>query len=87
MSWEGMVEKSVCLSEITSKHSPFTLSNLASLNLVSIVRCSSPPSHPVSHDTRRVDPSDIAFSLSLHRHSCMSILLPLDLSFHNKQKN
>jgi hypothetical protein len=53
-------------------HSPITLSNLSSLNLVSIFRCSSPPRNPVY--ARRVDPSALALSLSSHRHSYISIL-------------
>jgi hypothetical protein len=51
---------------------PFTLSNLSDLNLVSVFRCSSPPRNPVY--VRRVDPLSLAFSLSLHRHSYISIL-------------
>jgi hypothetical protein len=47
-------------------HSPITLSNLSSLNLVYIFRCSSPPYNPVY--PRRVDLSALAFSLSSHRH-------------------
>jgi hypothetical protein len=38
------------------------LANLSSINLVSIFRCSSPPRNPVY--VRRVDPSDLDFSLS-----------------------
>ena len=37
--------------------------------------------------TRRVDLSALAFSLSSHRHSCISLLfLALVLSLNNKQK-
>ncbi len=50
----------------------FTLSNLSPLNLVSISRCSSPPRNPVY--ARRVDPSVLAFNLSLHRHPYLCIL-------------
>ena len=45
-------------------HSPITLANLSSINLVSIFRCSSPPDNPVY--LRRVDPSALSFSLSSH---------------------
>ncbi len=48
-------------------HSPITLANLSSINLVSIFRCSSPPHNPVY--VRRVDPQALALSLSSHRHS------------------
>ena len=44
-----------------------------SRNLVSIVRCSSPPHNPVY--VSRVDPSGLVFSLSLHRQSFISILI------------
>ncbi len=47
-------------------HSPITLSNLSSLNLVYIFWCSSPPYNPVY--LRRVDLSDLTFSLSSHRN-------------------
>ncbi len=54
-------------------HSPITLSNLSSLNLVSIFRCSSPPHNPVY--PRRVDPSTLVFSLQVHyTDSYISIL-------------
>ncbi len=46
------------------------ISNLSSINLVSIFRCSSPPHNLVYG--RRVDPSALAFSLSSHRHSYTS---------------
>jgi hypothetical protein len=42
------------------------------INLVSILWCSSPPRNPVY--PRRVDPSAVAFSLSSHRHSYISLL-------------
>ncbi len=45
--------------------SPSQTSNLSPLSLVSIFRCPSPPWNPVY--VRRVDPSVLAFSLSLHR--------------------
>ncbi len=44
---------------VTITHSPITLSNLSSIDLVSIFRCSSPPLHPVY--TRCVDPSVLDF--------------------------
>jgi hypothetical protein len=53
-------------------HSPFTLSNLSSLNLVFIFSCSSPPRNPVS--VRRVDLADLDLSRSSHQHSYLSIL-------------
>ena len=46
---------------------PITLSNLSSINFVSIFRCSSSPRNPVY--ASRVDLSAVAFSLSSHRHS------------------
>ncbi len=52
--------------------SPVTLANLSSINLVSNFRCSSPPWNPVY--VRCVDPSALAFSLSSHRHSYLSLL-------------
>ena len=45
-----------------STHPPLTLSNLSSLNLVSIFRCPRPPCNPAY--VRRLDPSVLAFSLS-----------------------
>jgi hypothetical protein len=38
---------------VTISHSPITLANLSSINLVSIFRCPSPPRNPVYE--RRVD--------------------------------
>ena len=53
-------------------HSPITLSKLSPLDLVSIFRCPSPP-HNLVH-ARTVDPSVLAFSLSLlHRHPYICI--------------
>jgi hypothetical protein len=50
------------------KHiSPITLTNISFINLVLIFRCSSSPRNPVY--VRRVDFSDLVFSLSSHRHS------------------
>jgi hypothetical protein len=52
---------------------PITLFNLSSINLVVyIFGCSSPPHNPVY--VRCVDPSALAFSLSSHRHSWISLL-------------
>jgi hypothetical protein len=56
----------------TFSHSPITLANLSSINLVSILRCSSPPRNPVY--ARRVVPSGLTCSLSSHRHSYISLL-------------
>jgi hypothetical protein len=49
-----------------------TLSNLSSINLVFIFRCSSPPKNPVY--VRRVKPSTFVFSLSSHRQSYIGLL-------------
>jgi hypothetical protein len=76
---------------VTISHSPITLRNLSSINLVSIFRCSSPPRNPVY--TRRVDPSDLPVSLSSHRHSYTSLLFTLRLIIntevvcHDRQLN
>jgi hypothetical protein len=53
-------------------HPSSTLSNLSSINLVSIFRCSSPPINPVY--VSRVDLSPLSFRLSSHRHSYISLL-------------
>jgi hypothetical protein len=66
-------------------HSPITLSDFSSINLVFILTCSSPPRHTVY--VRHVDFSTLVFSLSSHRHSYISLHLALDLSFHNKQQD
>jgi hypothetical protein len=47
--------------------SSITLANISSISLVFIFRCSSSPNNPVYE--RRVDFSDLVFSLSSHRHS------------------
>ncbi len=60
-------------SSLVITHSPITLANLSSVNLVSIFRCSSSPHNPVY--VRRVVQSVLVFSLSSHRHSCGSLLL------------
>jgi hypothetical protein len=57
---------------VTISHSPITLANLSSINLVFIFRCSSSPRNPVY--VSRVDPSVLSFSLSSHRHSYISFL-------------
>ncbi len=68
----------------TNTHSPITLTNFSSISLVCIFRCSSPPRNTVY--ARRVDLSDLAFSLSSHRHSHIQVFcLALASSFHNKQ--
>jgi hypothetical protein len=53
-------------------HSPITFANISFINLVSIFRCSSPTHNPVY--TSRVHPSVLAFSLSSHRHTDVSLL-------------
>ena len=50
-----------------------TSSPRLNINLVSILRCSSPPRHPAY--TRRVDPSGLTFSHSSYRHSYPSVLV------------
>jgi hypothetical protein len=61
---------------VSRSHSPITLTvwhtDLSSITLVSIFRCSSPPRNPVY--VRRVNPSALAFRLSSHRHSYISVL-------------
>ena len=47
-------------------------SKTGNINLDSIFRCCSSPRNPVY--ARRVDPSALAFSLSSHRHSYISLL-------------
>jgi hypothetical protein len=56
----------------SNSHSPITLTNLSSINLVSISRCSSPPHNPVY--VRRVGPSDLDNSLASYRHSYIGLL-------------
>jgi hypothetical protein len=53
-------------------YSPITLANILSINLVSIFRCSSPPSNPVY--VSRVDPLTLVFSLSSYRQSYISLV-------------
>ncbi len=70
-------------SSITSKsHSPFTLTNFSSFNLVFVFRCSSSTNNPVS--VWCVDSSFLVFSLSSHRYSNVSLLF-ISLLIHNKQ--
>jgi hypothetical protein len=58
---------------ITSRtYSPITLTNISSINLVSIFRCSSPPRNTVY--SRRVDPSSLDFRISLYRQSYIGLL-------------
>jgi hypothetical protein len=58
---------------VSASHSPsHSQTSRRSINLVSIFRCSSPPRNPVY--ARRVDHSALAFSLSSHRHSYISLL-------------
>ncbi len=49
-----------------------TLTNISSINLVSIFRCSSSPRNPVY--VRSVDSSALVFSLSSHRHSYIGLV-------------
>jgi hypothetical protein len=53
-------------------YSPITLTNISFINLVFIFRCSSSPINPVY--VRRVDFSDLVFSLSSHRHSYIGLV-------------
>ncbi len=53
-------------------HSPITLGNLSSINLVSIFRYSSPPRNPVY--VRYVDSSPLGFSLSSDRHTYIGLV-------------
>ncbi len=59
--------RTFCAFLIHNKRSKGTLTNLSSINLVFIFRCSSSPRNPVY--SRHVDFSTLGFSLSLHRHS------------------
>jgi len=56
----------------TNSHSPITLANLSSINLVSIFRCSSPPCNPVY--TRCVDPSTLPLVFHHTGHSYISLI-------------
>jgi hypothetical protein len=51
---------------VSRSHTHPSLTNISSINLVSIFSCSSSPRNPVY--VRRVDPSTLAFSISSHRH-------------------
>jgi hypothetical protein len=55
---------------------------ISSMNLVFVLRCSSPPSDPVY--TRRVDSSGLVFSLSSHHHSIKVLSWTLTSSIDNK---
>ncbi len=67
-----------------STYSPITLVNISPINLVFNFRCSSSSSNTVY--VRRVDFSDLVFSLSSHRHSHRSYLyLSLYRFIINKQ--
>ena len=52
------------------------------LNIVSIFRCTRPPSNPVF--VRRLHPSVLVFSLSLHRHLFVCILFNSRFIYCNK---
>jgi hypothetical protein len=69
---------------IVSKSHTHPSHSQTSINLVSIFRCSSPPSNPVY--ARRVDPSALVFSLSSHRHSYTGLLFSSRFIIHKKQK-
>ncbi len=57
---------------ISKSHSPITLANISSINLVSIFRYSSSSSNPVY--VRHVHSSSLGFSLSSHRQSCIGLV-------------
>ncbi len=57
---------------ISRTHSPITLANISSINVISIFRCSSSTRNPVY--VRRVDSSSLVFSLSSHRHSYIGLV-------------
>jgi hypothetical protein len=61
-----------CPYSFTNTHSPITLTNFSSINLVFIFRCSCPPRNTVYE--RRVDLSVWTVSLSSHWHSYISLL-------------
>jgi hypothetical protein len=58
--------------DVKVTHSSITLGNLSFINFVSIFKCSSPSRNPGY--VSRVDPPDLPFSLSSHRHSHISLL-------------
>jgi hypothetical protein len=60
------------VSIISKSHSPITLVNFSSINLVSIFRYSSSSSNPVY--VRQVDSSPLGFSFSSHRQSYISLV-------------
>ncbi len=64
---------------ISKSHSPITLANLSSINLVSIFRYSSSSRNPVY--ARNVDSSSLGFSLSSHRQSYYDIGLVFSSRF------
>ncbi len=57
---------------LTNTHSPITLANFSSINLIFIFRCSSWPWNWVY--PWRVDSSTLVFGLSSHRHSYISLI-------------
>jgi hypothetical protein len=69
LTWTGHLYNTY---PIEVSHSPLTLANFSSINLVFVFRCSSPTTNPVS--ARRVDSSFLVFSLSSHRYSYISLL-------------
>ncbi len=66
-----MLNKNAYHFKNKNTYSPITLTNISSINLVFVFRCSSSPSNPVY--PRCVDFSDLVFSLSSHRHSYIGV--------------
>ena len=64
-------------------HSPLTLWNLSPFNIVSIFRYPRTPCNPVYASL--LDPSALAFSLSLHRHPYICIPCSFRFIYYNKQ--
>jgi hypothetical protein len=62
----------VQLAQPTSGLFHFTLATLSSINLVSVLMCSSSPRNPVY--VSRVGHSALSFRLSSHRHSYIGLL-------------
>jgi hypothetical protein len=71
--------------QVTFRHAAllFTLANFSFVNLVFIFRCSSTTTNPVYE--RRVNL--LVYSLSLHRHSYIGLILAFSSSIHNNNNN